>query len=64
MVDMLLNYINFLRTGNWKGYFEVLFDFLPYCFRLNRQSYARSLSYYYVHMRALEEKNIAAYKYL
>ena len=64
MVDMLLNYIHFLWTGNWKGYLEVLFDFFPYCFRLNRQNYARNLSYYYVHIQALEEENIAAYKYL
>ena len=35
MVDMLLNYIYFLRTGNWKGYLEILFNLLPYCFRLN-----------------------------
>ena len=56
--------IYFLRTGNWKGHLEVLFDFLPYCFCLNCQNYARNLSYYYVHMRALDEKNIAAYKYL
>ena len=64
MVDMLLGYIYFLRTGNWIGYLEVLFDFLPCCFCLNRQNYARNLSYYYVHMQALEEENMAAYKYL
>ena len=64
MVDMLLNYTHFLRTGNWEGYLEVLFEFLPYCFRFNRQNYARNLSYDYVHMRALKEENIAAYKYL
>ena len=64
MVDMLLDYTHFLRTGNWERYLEVLFEFLPYCFRFNRQNYARNLSYYYVHMRALKEENIAAYKYL
>ena len=64
MVDMLLNFIHPLRIGNWKGYLEVTFDFLPYCFRLNRQNYARNLSYYYVPMRALEEENIASHKYL
>ena len=63
MVDMLLNYIHFLRIGNWEGYLEVLFEFLPYCFRFNRQNYARNLSYYYVHMRALEEENKDAYGY-
>ena len=64
MVDMLLNYIHFLRTGNWEGYLEVLFQFLPYCFRFNRHNYARNLSYYYVHMRALKEENSAAFEYL
>ena len=64
MVNMLLNYVHFLRTGNWKGYLEVFFDFLPYYFRLSRQNYARTLSYYYVHIQALEEENTAAYKYL
>ena len=29
IVDLLLNYIQFLRTGNWEGYLGVLFDFLP-----------------------------------
>ena len=43
---------------------EVLFEFLPYCFCLNRHNYARNLSYYYVHMRPLKEENAAAYKYL
>ena len=64
MVNMLLNYIYFLRTGNWKRYLDVLFDSLPYCFHLNRQSYAQNLSYYYVYMQALWEKDIAPYKYL
>ena len=27
MVYILFNYIHFLRTGNWKGYLEDLFDF-------------------------------------
>ena len=64
MVDMLLNFVHPLRIGNWKGYLEAPFDFLPYCFRLNCQNYARNLSYYYVPMQALEEENIASYKYL
>ena len=38
MVHMLLNYIPFLSANNWKGYLEVLFDFLTYCFRLYCQN--------------------------
>ena len=34
MVNMLLNFLHFLRIGSWKGYLEVLFEFLPYYFRL------------------------------
>ena len=64
MVDMMLNFVHFLRTGNWKGYLEVIFQFLPYCFRLNRHNYARNLSYYYVHMLSLKEENARAYMYL
>ena len=64
MVNMLLKFLHFLQTGNCKGYLEVLFEFLPYCFRLNCHNYARNLSYYYVHMRASKEKNAATYKYL
>ena len=58
MVDMMMNFIHFLRTGNWNGYLEVLFEFLPYCFRLNRHNYARNLSFYYVHMLALKKRII------
>ena len=64
MVNMLLKFLYFLQTGNCKGYLEVLFEFLPYCFRLSCHNYARNLSYYYVHMRASKEKIAAAYKYL
>ena len=42
----------------------MLFEFLPYCFRLNRHNYARNLSYYCVYMRVLKEENEAAYMYL
>ena len=35
MMNILLNFLHFLRIGNWKGYLEVLFEFLPYCFRLH-----------------------------
>ena len=49
----------------------MLFEFLPYCcclnrhnYALNRHNYAHNLSYYYVHTRALKEKNAAGFKYL
>ena len=64
MVDMLLNYLHFLRTGNWNGYLEVIFEFLPYCFRFNRHKYARNLNFYYVHMLTLKDDNPAAFDYL
>ena len=64
MVNMLLNFSHFIRIGNGKGYLEVLFEFLPYCFRLNRHNYARNLTYYYEHIRAPKEENAATYKYL
>ena len=64
MVDMLLNFIHFLRTGNWQGYLEIIFQFLPYCFSLNRHNYARNLTYYYVHMLSLKEDLVSAWDYL
>ena len=64
MVNMMLNFIHFLRTGNWIGYLQIIFQFLPYCFRLNRHNYSRNLSYYYVHMMSLREENSSAFKYL
>ena len=45
-VNMLLNFLHFLRIGNWKANLEVLFEFLPYCFHLNCHNYACNLSYY------------------
>ena len=47
MVTLLLNTIYAQRTGNWKGFLQCIREFLPYCFSLNRQNYARNLSYYY-----------------
>ena len=38
MVDMLLNMIHFIRIGNWKGFLETIYEFLPYCFSLNRHN--------------------------
>ena len=54
MVNLMLNFIHFTRKGNWNGYLEAIYEFLPYCFRLNRHNYARDLSFYYNHMRSLE----------
>ena len=57
-------YVQFLRIGNWNRYFEVLFEFFPFCFCFNRHNHTRNLSYYYVHIRALMGKNATAWKYL
>ena len=50
MVDLLFNIIYFQRSGNWSGYLQAIAEFLPFCFSLNRQNYAKNLSYHYVHM--------------
>ena len=50
MVDLLFNIMYFQRSGNWSGYLQAIAEFLPFCFSLNRQNYARNLSYHYVHM--------------
>jgi hypothetical protein len=64
MVDLLLNIIHFQRTGNWEGFLEAIDEFLPWCFGLNRQNYARNMSYFYVDMRDLKTRNPDAYQYL
>ena len=64
MVDLLMNIIYCLRTGNWNGYLEAIYMFLPYCFSLNRQNYSRNLSYYYADMIDLKMRNPTAYKYM
>ena len=64
MVNLMLNFIHFTRQGNWEGFLEAIFEFLPYCFRLNRNKYARDLSYYYIHMGSLKSTNPEAYEYL
>ena len=64
MVNLMLNFIHFTRSGNWEGFLEACHEFLPYCFRLNRNKYAKDLSFYYVHMCALKTDNPEAYKYL
>ena len=62
MVNPMLNFIHFTRQGNWDGYLEAIYKFLPYCFR--RHNYARDLSFYYNHMCSLELENPTSYKYL
>ena len=64
MVNMLLEFLHFLRVGNWEGYLETTREFLPYCFSVNRHNKARSLSYYYIHMLSLKENNLEAFQYL
>ena len=64
LVNVLLNFIHFVRTGNLEGYLEVIFEFLPFCFRLNRHIYTRNLSYYYAQMTALPFTNAQAHEYL
>ena len=46
MIHLLLNIIHFQRTGNWNGYLETFYNFLPYCFALSRHNYVHNLSYY------------------
>ena len=64
IVNMLLNFLHFLRVGNWEGYLETIREFLPYCSNLNQHNYAQSLSYYYIHMLWLKEENLEASQYL
>ena len=64
MVNLMLNFIHSTRSGNWEGFLEACHEFLPYWFRLNRNKYAKDLSFYYVHMCALRTDNPEAYKYL
>ena len=62
MIHLLLNVIHFQRCGNWDGMLETIYDFLPYCFALNR--YARNLSYFYLNMLQLPETFPQAAEYL
>ena len=41
MINVLLNFLYFLRVGNWEGYLETICEFNPYCFSLNRHKYAQ-----------------------
>ena len=63
MVNMLLNFLQFLHVGNWEGYLVKISEFLPYCFSLNQHNYAQSLSYYYIYI-SLKERNLEAFQYL
>ena len=64
MVHLLLNVIHFQRCGNWDGMLETMYDFLPYCFDLNRNKYARNLSFFYLDMLQLPDKCPEADEYL
>ena len=64
MVHLLLNVIHFQRTGNWDGYIETIYEFLPFCFALNRNRYARNLTYFYLDMLDLKNRNVLAHNYL
>ena len=64
MINMLLNLLHFQRSGNWHGYLECIHQFLSYCFALNRQNYARNLSYFWVKMMNLKDDIPDAYAYL
>ena len=59
MINMLINTIHFQRVGNWKGFLEVICQFLTHCFIFNqdRHNYARNLSYFCCHMLKLEKDN-------
>ena len=57
MVNLMLNMVHFQRIGNCNGYLQVLGEFLPYCFSLNRHSYAQNLSYYRMQMLNLHHSN-------
>ena len=43
---------------------ETIYDFLPYCFGLNRNKYARNLSFFYLDMLRLPDKFPEADEYL
>ena len=64
MVHLLLNVIHFQRCGNWDGMLETMYDFLPYCFDLNRNKYARNLTFFYLDMLQLPDKCPEADEYL
>ena len=57
MVTLFLNTIYAQRTGNWNGFLQCIREFLPYCFSLNCQNYARNLSCYYIDMTNLENSH-------
>ncbi len=64
MVNIILNIIHFQRIGNWEGFLESIDTVLPWCFGLNRNTYATNTSYFYMVMRDLKTRNPSAYQYL
>ena len=64
MVNPLLNVIKFQRTGNWNGFLQAIRNFLPCYFAMNRHSYARSLSYYFISMLNFQGSHPNIYQYL
>ena len=42
MVTLLLNKTYTQRMQNWKGFLQCIREFLPHCFSLNRQDYAKA----------------------
>ena len=64
MVNLLLNFLHFLRVGNCERHLETIREFHPYCFSLNRHNYARIFPYYYSHMLSLKKENLGAFQYL
>ena len=64
MVNLLVNVIKFQRTGNWNGFLQAIRIFLPFCFAMNRQNYARNLSYYFISMLSLQDSHPNIYQYL
>ena len=64
MVDLLLNTILIIRIGDLSGYLEAIYEFLTYCFSLNRHNYSRNLLFFYIDMINLKTRNPIAYMYL
>ena len=57
LVNILINLLHFQRSGNWEGFLELIYQFLPFCFSRNRLKYARDLSYNYLDMIDLAIRN-------
>ena len=55
MVNLLLNVVKFSPSHS---------KLLPFCFAMNRHSYARKLSYYFISMLNLQDSHPNIYQYL